>query len=469
MDVPPSPLDRFPFNAKGTAHLIGITGSGMKAVAEILDDMGWTVTGCDADPDPEAMNSLTNQGITVTCGHHISHLIPKPDVLIYSPAIPGSHRERAFASDFGLPQFSYVDFLRDFTATRTTVAVAGTHGKSTTTALIGHVLRFTGKTHGGCDPSLICGAEIKEYQRNGWFGTGPYTVVEACEFRRHFLELSAGVRCLLGIDEDHFDCYPTREDAVAAYASFAAQTPTDGVLIVNADCRSTLEIGQWRGRSVATFSLRNSSADFFAESIEVDGDHTRIHVYGDGDFKGAVRLPMWGDHNVSNALAAMATLFYCGLSFEEVRVGLESFPGLRRRLQRRSCPLDVPAYDDYAHHPTEVRAALQAVKAGRPDSRIVCVFQPHQMLRTRRLMAEFANSLSQADRVWLLPVYAAREHAGTECVDLSQELAKLVRQAGTPAELISELDRVWPTLQTDADSADVILTLGAGTLTRIHA
>lgn len=448
-----------------SAHLLGICGAGMKAWAEFLRDRGWNVTGCDQEPDSYSAARLRSMGIDVATGHADTHLRPELDLVIHSPAIPADQPELLRARELGIPVRSSVEVLGELSRKTRLIAVCGTHGKSTTTAWLAEILRLSNRS-----PNVICGAESVSSGRNGLAGEGNWLVAEACEYRRHFHQLSPSIVCLTGIEQDHFDTYPTLESAVDAYRQLIAKLPADGLLIYNRDCpRSTVLGEEARCRSIP-FSLDDSDVawhpEFFPLSLEGPERHPGSMLAAGGqESQFCAQLRLWGMHNIRNALGAATVARAAGCSSEDIVRGLESFSGLKRRLEIVRDDERMTVVDDYAHHPTEVAAAIAAVRDAFPDRPVWCVFQPHQLSRTRQLFAEFATVLRGADRVWLLPVYAARESASEECTSLSRELASHV---GPAAQVIPSLDRVWETVQTDSTSQPVLLTLGAGSISRLH-
>jgi len=303
--------------------------------------------------------------------------------------------------------------------------------------------------------------------------------VEACEFRRHFWELQPRIACLLGIEPDHFDCYPTLADAELAYHEFARGVlsvsashgnfvegeGTSGTVILRGDCPATRRAVQGLSGRIRTFSLHDPAADWRADPRPEAGGYIPFRLQHGNDVSEEIILRVPGLHNVQNALAAAACAGELGLSLTEIAEGLRQYAGLSRRFEIRKKWRGAVVVDDYAHHPTEIRATLMTARQTYPEKRIVCLFQPHQLSRTSALLTDFSTALSLADRVYLLPVYAAREQAGTEQVRLAQEL---IQRITVPATLVSTLDQVWGTVQTDADKDAVFLTLGAGSLSRIH-
>jgi len=483
-----------PTDLPAKVHFVGICGAGMKALAEYLVDCGWHVSGCDGDPDPEVVRSLARLGVNVQTGHACEHLSNSLQLLIYSPAVGPENVERQAAARQNLPALSYVEVLSKLSRSLDAVAIAGTHGKSTTTAMLGQILKSANHP-----ASVLCGGESLGQKRSGWAGTGRTLIVEACEFRRHFLHLRPHLACILGIEADHFDCYPTLHDAESAYHEFARRTlqprfsnrhdridtteveitgrgssfsveslglhDVPRALIVRSDCPATRRVIRELTGRIITFSLIDPHADWQAVQRRPASQGLAFCLQHSGIISEEFQLAVPGLHNVQNALAAAACAGELGLSIEQIVDGLSAFRGLRRRFEILGTWREAWIVDDYAHHPTEVRATLMAARAVFPDKKLICLFQPHQLSRTSALLEEFAAALGLADRVYLLPVYAAREIAGGEQIRLSQEL---LEKMTVPASLISALDRVWGTVQTDANMDAVFLTLGAGNLSRIH-
>jgi UDP-N-acetylmuramate--alanine ligase len=450
-------------------HLVGICGSGMRALAELLHDAGCRVSGSDLNPDPEVTASLRQRGIFVQTGHEDTRFDPPPELLIHSPAVGPENPERATAERLGIPHASYVETLGRLMRSRRGIAVAGTHGKSTTTALLGEILR-----QADADPTVVCGAAIRGDNRSGRLGRSELCVVEACEYRRHFLHLTPEIVCLLGIEPDHFDCYPTLDDALNAYREFIERVPAEGTIVFRSDCPSTGRVMQESAARKVSFSITDPGADWFAEGIEPADGGMRFTLRAPAGSAASqeqgidVRLPQPGRHNVLNALAAAATAGVLGIGIDRTARGLAGFPGLRRRFEPIGYWRDARVIDDFAHHPTEIAATIAAARESFAPRRLICVFQPHQVSRTRALLEAFAESLSQADRSYVLPVYGARERTAEENLPVARELVEEIRRRGGASALIPALDQVWTTLETDAPEADLILILGAGDIARLE-
>ena len=457
---------QFQSQIKRHVHLVGMCGAGMKGLAEVLIDRGWYVCGSDASPNDTMVDHLERLGGQVNHGHAAENVSDQTDLLVYSPAVPESNCERQIAELRGIPQWSYIDALRELNRDNECVAVVGTHGKSSTTALLAHILIET-----GYDPTVFCGAQSISNGRNGRGGGGRFTVMEACEYRHHFLNVPARHACLLSIEPDHFDCFPTFESGLDAYHQFVGQLPAEGSLVVNADCPGVNQVlRRFRDRTSVKFSLKDRTATWFAKNCVVDGDRQSFEIVQAGQNPLVVNMRQVGRHVVANALAAISMAVQLGVRLADACATLATFQGLKRRFERMVAPNGLQIVDDYAHHPTEIQATLETARNVFPGHELVCVFQPHQVSRTESLMEGFADSLCLADRVYVLPVFGARESCMEKFEPTSRILVDRISHSGTPARYISTLDRVWPTLDTDAavSASHIVLTLGAGDITRIN-
>ncbi|QDT48487.1 UDP-N-acetylmuramate--L-alanine ligase MurC [Symmachiella dynata] len=445
-----------------SAHLIGICGSGMQALAELLSGLGYRVTGSDLQPLSDNLALLQARGLRVHQGHNRDFVPGEVDMVVYSPAVQADNPERALARELGIPQFSYSEMLGRLMADQVGVSIAGTHGKSTTTAMTASILDLAGR-----DPSAILGAEVLSRQSGGWSGSGNLFVVESCEYKQSFLDLSPKHAAILGIEPDHFDCYPDVEQAVDAFRQFAQKLPADGSLIVRGDCRNTMAACQDVAANVETFSLV-PGMDWWAADIRRSWSGTRFRVFYKGDFFAEILLQVPGEHNVLNALAATALCAGLGLTAAEIREGLGEFRGIARRFEEIGSWRGVTLVDDYAHHPTAVAATLQAAREEFGDRRIWCAFQPHQISRTQILMQEFSESFSKADRVLITPIYAAREGTATESTDVARELSDRIARQHSQTRFCGSLDQTIATIEDEAQPGDVLITMGAGDINQVH-
>ena len=451
-----------PEGAIRSVHLVGICGAGMKALAELATDLGWHVTGSDLQPSTPALEWMAARGLRIHQGHHQEFLPQQVDALVYSPAVGPENPERMAASELGVPQFSYSRMLGLLMRERVGVCIAGTHGKSTTTAMTATIL-----TQAGLSPSAVVGAELCGRGASGWGGRGELFVVESCEYRRSFLDLSPRLACITGIEPDHFDCFNDFDENKAAFAAFAGNVHEDGYLLVNGSSAAALEAAEWTSARVETFS-RNPGADWWGADARHTAFGTRFRVFQRGEFFAEILLTVPGEHNISNALAACAISHAAGAAPDDIRNGLAEFQGVRRRFERVGSYRGVTLVDDYAHHPTAVRTTLETARQQFGRRRIWCAFQPHQVSRTRILMDEFATSFAAADEVLISPVFAAREAGGGEAAALAEVLAQRIAATGVGARFVPSLDRIPASLDDETRPGDVLITMGAGDIDRVH-
>ena len=445
-----------------SAHLVGARGAGMTALAEMLAGLGWRLTGSDQRPSDSVSHALHARGLRIHSGHHDQFLPRDVDVLIYSPAVGPDNPERQRAAQLGIPQLSYSRMLGLLMQSRTGISIAGTHGKSTTTAMTSTILEDA-----GLSPSAVVGAELCGSDRSGWAGDGDLFVVESCEYQRNFLDLSPRYAAILGIEPDHFDCYRDIDDLTAAFAEFTGRIHEDGILLIPADCTASQKAAGWSEAPVETFS-RNAHADWWAADVRITNAGLRFRVFNCGRYVTEITLQSPCEHNVLNALAAVAICHHAGVPADVIRWSLAEFRGIRRRYEAAGSWRGVTLIDDYAHHPTAVRATLQTARRQFGRRRIWCAFQPHQISRTQALLDEFSASFSNADQVLIPPIFAAREGSGDDACRMAEQLASRITAAGTPARFCPSLDRIVRTLDDEAQPGDVLITMGAGDIDQVR-
>jgi UDP-N-acetylmuramate--alanine ligase len=442
----------------------------MRALAELLADLGWTLTGSDQS-ELETPLHIVGRQLRFHLGHAASHVAPETDVLIFSPAVTESNPERATARQLGIPQRSYSQFLGELMRQRTGIAVAGTHGKTTTTAMLATLLREC-----GLSPSAAIGGEVVQYNRSGWGGDGPFFVAESCEYRCHFLDHSPKFATILGIEPDHFDCFPNWESQLEAFREFAARVPPDGVLVIPAESEgaATAVLSSEAGIETTRvecvpFPHRDEGpriANWLARDVRKTQNGFRFQVDHNGTPFCETALAVPGRHNLENALTAIALAHAAGAAAESIAKALPKFEGVRRRFEVLRSVGGGVIIDDYAHHPTAIRATLKTAREQFGARRLLVAFQPHQISRTRELMRDFAGSFAEADELFLVPIFAARESSDRGSVTLA-ELAGRVSDSGVSVRRLASLDRLKPTLDHAARPDDVVLILGAGNISRI--
>jgi UDP-N-acetylmuramate--alanine ligase len=437
-----------------SVHIVGIGGAGMSAIAEVLLESGWHVTGSDQELSPFAQR-LAERGAVVRQGHAPQHA-NGAEVVVISSAIPPDNVEVAAARARGVPVLKRADFLGQLMEGRTGVAVAGTHGKTTTTGLIAFVL-----DRAGLDPTFIVGGVLADYGTNARAGQGRPFVIEADEYDYMFLGLKPTVAVVTSVEHDHPDMFPTVREMQEAFRAFVALLPPDGLLVAcaaDAFARQLAEERRDAGRPAVIYGLRRE-ADWRADLPQVNGaggyDFLAVRQ---GETLGLARNRLPGEHNVLNSLAALAVADFLGVDFNTARNALADYRGVGRRFDVKGEAGGVTVVDDYAHHPTEIRATLAAARqrfAGRP---LWVVFQPHTFSRTRALLADFAASFNDAEHVIVVDIFRSRE-----APDPSVSAADIVQAMRHPdARHIPALRAAADYLQTHLQPGDVLLTLGAG-------
>ena len=375
-------------------HFVGIGGIGMSGIAEILSDSGVSVSGCDARPSV-ATDLLSRRGVRVSIGHDPAHL-DGVDLVVVTAAVKGEHAELDEARRRGIRVMKRAEALGAITDPKRTIGVSGTHGKTTTSAMISVVLE-----EAGLDPTVLVGGMVQNLQTNAKNGRGAFVVVEADEYARTFHHLHPEVAVVTNVEADHLEYYGSFEHILEAFRIFLANVKPGGVVI---GCVDDPNVGPLLPADAVRYGL-SEGANLRAVNLEFHERGTRFEVPGVGHFK----LFVPGEHNVRNALAAIGVARHLGVDSEQIAKGLAKFLGVDRRFQILGDYLGAIVVDDYAHHPTEIRATLQAARAGYPGRRIVALFQPHLFSRTRDFAKEFGEALRAADVPIVTPIYAARE------------------------------------------------------------
>ncbi len=438
-------------------HFIGIGGSGLSAIARLLQESGYTVTGSDRILSPFAVE-LQKLGIQVHAGHQPSN-VTGVDIVVRSSAIPDDNPEVVAARAAGIPVLKRADFLGRLMENKTGIAVAGTHGKTTTTALLAYTLSALGQ-----DPSFIVGGVLNDLEVNARAGKGQAFVIEADEYDRMFLGLKPRIAVVTNVEHDHPDCYPTPEDFFSAFLDFAKLLPPDGTLIACADDPGAvrlMEAASNLGKQVIPYSLAPGNS---SKTALVHAGALNPNAKGGFTFEArlrsrslAVQLQVPGRHNILNALAVLAVAEVLALPLDQVALAMSRFTGTGRRFELRGRAGGISIYDDYAHHPTEIRATLAAARARHPGQRIWAVWQPHTYSRTRALFNEFAHAFQDADEVIVTEIYKAREPQ-----QAFSSLEVVQAMPHTSAHFIAELADVSKYLTTHLRSGDVLLVLSAG-------
>ena len=442
-------------------HLIGVGGIGMSGIAELLANLGYAVSGSDAKRSA-VTDRLESLGVTVATAGHAAANVGNADVVVYSSAVRPDNAEVVDAKARRIPVIPRAEMLAELMRLRFGIAVAGAHGKTSTTSMIALVLE-----RAGLDPTAVIGGRLSAFGSNARLGRGEYMVVEADESDRSFLKLSPAVAVITNIDREHMDAYGGFADLQQAFVDFANKVPFYGAVVACGDDAELSHVLSRFTRRVVTYGIDGhfnigatgvALAGFGSHCTVVQRD---LHSERAAEL-GELTLAVPGLHSVRNALAAVAVGLELDVPFAKIATALAEFGGAERRFERRGMVNGISVVDDYGHHPTEIAAVLSAARAAKP-ARIIVAFQPHRYTRTRDLMAEFGRALAAADEVVLTEIYAASEEpiAGITVDALAAAVSAGRRQ---PARIVRKLEDVASAVAELSRPGDLVLTLGAGSI-----
>lgn len=440
-------------------HFIGIGGISMSGLASILLQQHFKVSGSDTK-ESDLTKLLEDQGAVIYYGQRASNLDVIPDLVVYTAAIHKDNPEYEKACSLRLPMLSRAEFLGQLMKNyQTPIAVSGTHGKTTTTSMAAHIL-----LEADTDPTISVGGILDAIQGNIRVGGKDIFLTEACEYTNSFLSFFPKIGIILNIDADHLDFFKDLDDIRRSFKLFAGLLPEDGTLIINRDIERLSELTGGLACKVVTYGI-TADCDYRVENISFDEQaHPSFDCLHGSTLLGRFSLQVPGIHNVQNAAAAIALSDVLSIPMETVERGLRSFGGTRRRFERKGEIGGVTIVDDYAHHPTEIKATLTAA-GNMPHQTLWCVFQPHTFTRTKALMKEFAEALTLADRVVLADIYPARE---TDNLGISsKDLQKQIQAIGGTADYLDSFDKIESFLLTNCKPGDLLITMGAGDVVKI--
>ena len=440
-------------------HMIGIGGVSMSGIAAILTNWGFNVTGSDWSQS-EATDKLNSMGIKVTIGHNLED-VSKSDIVVYSAAIKKDDPEMLEAKKLNIPTIERADFLGELTRCfKDTICISGTHGKTTTTSMIALCFLEALK-----DPSIQVGAFLNAIDGNYKIGNSEHFIIEACEYVESFLKFSPKAEIILNIDNDHLDYFKTFDNIKNAFVKYVKLLPDDGLLVINGDDKNCLDLPQYTNSQIITYGVTNKNVNFYAENIKFDNDgFPEFDVYKNGELFSKIKLSVPGAHNVLNALACISLCDYYGIDQKVLYSALQKFTGAHRRFEFKGKINGASIYDDYGHHPTEIVATSNSVKNKKHNKSWV-VFQPHTYSRTKNLLNDFAKALLNFDNIIILDIYAARE-INTYNIS-SEDLVDKIISLGKDAKYIPNFDECVSYLKENVKKNDIVLTLGAGTVTQI--
>ena len=442
----------------GRAHLVGAAGSGMRALARVLHGWGWKLTG--SDTSVKAVEAAALPTVSLSCSHKAENVPADADIVIHSDAIAANNVELRRAAELDIPTATYFQVAARLMQNTQGVAIAGTHGKSTTTAMAARIM-----VDAGLDPTVLCGAAELGRPDGGRAGRDGLFVVEACEYRRNFLYLKPRIAAILNVEPDHFDCYNSTDELHRAFGRFAASVDADGLLLVHNDCQASRRAAAGAACRVETFGFVES--DWTVRVLDCHRGRYRFLILRNNSPFCDVALKTPGRHNVLNALAAAALASHQGVEADKIASSLSAFPGLSRRLEHLGTWQGVTVLDDFAHHPTEVSATLEAVGQMYPNRRLCCVFQPHQASRTARLLDELARSLENVDCLAVADIFRAREGPAKPGQVTAADLADRVSRRGVKVLGSHSIGDIHEELVNTMRPGDVLLTIGAGDIRRI--
>ena len=443
-------------------HFVGVGGIGMSGIAELLANLGYVVSGSDARRSA-VTDRLESLGVTVQAGHAAVN-VGEADVVVYSSAVRPDNPEVAEAARRRIPVIPRAEMLAELMRLRFGIAVAGAHGKTSTTSMVALVLE-----QAGLDPTAVIGGRLSAFGSNARLGRGEYMVAEADESDRSFLKLSPSIAVITNIDREHMDAYGSFADLQQAFIDFANKVPFYGAVVACADDAELSRVMPKFKRRIISYGINPPEGghhSIVAREVTLEGYGSRCTIEQRGGAGsttlGELTLAVPGRHSVLNALAAVAVGLELDVPFAKIAAALAGFRGAERRFEQRGIVGGITVVDDYGHHPTEIAAVLAAARAGKPQ-RIVVAFQPHRYTRTRDLMSEFGAALAAADEVVLTSIYAASEEPLPGIT--IEALAEAVNtRRSTPVHVVPKLEDMAGRIADLARSGDLVITLGAGSI-----
>lgn len=440
-------------------HFIGIGGISMSGLAEILLKEGFTVSGSDTK-ESALTKRLTAKGARIMYGQRAENILPGIGCVVYTAAISRSNPELIQAVAKKIPMLTRAELLGQLMRNYDTpIAISGTHGKTTTTSMISHIL-----LEAGLDPTISVGGILKAIGGNIRVGSSRTFITEACEYTNSFLNFFPKISVILNIEEDHLDFFKDLEDIRHSFREFSSLLPSDGTLVINGEISDHEKIYEGLPCNIVTYGP-DGDYDYTARNISYDENgHVSFDLFRHGEYADHMTLSVTGSHNASNALAAVAVADLLDIPTEVTKKGLLSFTGTDRRFEYKGKWNGITIVDDYAHHPTEIEATLKAARHA-PHNSLWCVFQPHTYTRTKAFLGEFAKALSHADHLVLADIYAARE---TDTLGISsQDLADKAKKLGTDTHYFPDFAQIEAFLKNNCKPGDLLITMGAGDVVAI--
>lgn len=448
------------FDSPCKIFFIGIGGISMSGFAHLLHCAGFTISGSDMKKS-DITSGLEKEGINIFYTQCAQNITSDIDLVVYTAAIHNDHPEFVKARELGIPMMDRAQMIGQVMLNyKNSIAVSGTHGKTTTTSMLSHIF-----LDADLDPTISVGGILKAINSNIRIGKSENFITEACEYTNSFLKFNPFISIILNVEEDHMDFFKDIDDIRHSFREFALRLPAEGLLVINGEIDNIEYFTSDLNARFVTYGIDNDQYTYTAKNIIYD-EHGfgEYDLYQEGNIITHVHLGVVGRHNISNSLAAIAVSLECGISVENILNGLTSFSGTVRRFEFKGTVNGVDIIDDYAHHPTEIRATLTAAK-NHPHKTLWVVFQPHTYTRTKAFLKDFAAALSLADKVVLADIYAARE---SDPGDISsRDIQKLILNAGKQAYYLPSFDEIEKFLLENCINGDLLITMGAGNVFEI--
>ena len=449
----------FNLNDYKNIYMIGIGGVSMSGLAHILVNWGFNVSGSNNE-ESKVVNELINSGINVNIGHNYNNINNKYDLVVYTAAISQDNPEIIHSKELNIPLMERGVFLGELTKLfKDTIGIAGTHGKTSTTSMVSEVFLAA-----NLDPTIQVGSFLNTINGNYKVGKSDYFIIEACEYKDSFLDFKQKSAIILNIDNDHMDYFKTFDNIKKSFKEYVSHLPKDGLLVLNGDDKNCLELALYTEAKVITYGL-NENNNYIARNIEFnDLGYGRYDLYEKDKYIGKIELSVVGEHNILNSLSCVALCTYYGIDINSIKQGLKNYIGAARRFEYKGEFNGAKVYDDYGHHPTEVSAVSNSILNKKYNKSWV-IFEPHTYSRVKNHSIDFAKSLVNFDNIIITDIYAAREENiyNVASEDIINELEKL----GKDAMHISDFKDIKEYLKDNVSNDDLILTLGAGYVTKL--
>ncbi|RJO59971.1 UDP-N-acetylmuramate--L-alanine ligase [candidate division WS5 bacterium] len=442
-------------------HFIGIGGVGMSALAQILASRGKNVSGSDL-VENQITKNLQKQGVRVYLGHSEKNISKDIERAVITAAITDKNPEVKGAKKLGIPIITRGELLGELMSEKVGIAITGTHGKTTTSSLISHIFEDA-----RLDPTIVVGGEVRNIGSHAKDGKGKYFIAETCEYKRFFKDIHPDIAVITNIEEDHLDYYKDLEDIKSAFADFTGNVKDGGTLIACFDDENVREVADSFSGRVVSYGIANGGLNYRASDFMIEEGRQRFNVYKNGSDLGVFEIQIPGIHSILNATSCVAAALECGIKIGTIRDSIASFTGAGRRMEEKGEKGGITVIDDYAHHPTEIQATLRAIKSFYPKRKVWCVFQPHQHSRTRMLLNNFVDALTEADEVIIPTIYPVRDTKEDIASVSGEDLSKLLAKKNKASHYIPEFKDVARYLKENAKENDIIVTMGAGPVNEV--